>query len=84
MGKGSLTYISKGGIGSRNIGPLGRGQNIGGNKYAGVRTAAACLGELTTERGKGSLFEMTELGKVKNIVERKKRKRACTTIVHIK
>jgi len=40
--------------GSRNIGPLGRGSNIGRNIRAGVRTAAACLGELTTERGKGS------------------------------
>jgi len=29
MGKGSFTYKSKGGIGSRNIGPLRRGQFIG-------------------------------------------------------
>jgi len=41
-------------IGSRNIKPLRRGLNIGGNKSAGVKTAAACLGELTTEKEKGS------------------------------
>jgi len=51
-GKWCFTYKSKGGIGSRNIGPLGRGWNIGGNKRAGLKTMAACLGELTTEREK--------------------------------
>jgi len=42
-----------------------------------VKTAAACLGELTTERGKetkqGSLFETSlSLLKAKNIVARKR------------
>jgi len=42
MGKGSFISKSKGGIRSRNIGPLRR--EI---KHAGVRTAVACLGKLT-------------------------------------
>jgi len=51
-------------IRSRNIRPLRRGYNIGGTKRAGVRTAVACLGELTSKRGKrklnnDSLFETT-------------------------
>jgi len=38
---------SKGGIGSRNIDLLEEGRILAGNKYAGVRTAAACSGKLT-------------------------------------
>jgi len=62
-GKWCYIYKSKGGIRSRNIRPLGRGYNIGGNKREGVRTTAASVGELT-ERGKRklnncSLFETT-------------------------
>jgi len=30
------------------------GRILAGNKSAGVKTAAACLGELTTAKGKGS------------------------------
>jgi len=47
MGKRSFIYKSKGGIGSRNINLLEEGRILVGNKYAGVRTAAACLCELT-------------------------------------
>jgi len=52
MGKGSFIYKSKGGIGSRGSNQaisdlLEEGKILAGNKYAGVRTAAAWLSELT-------------------------------------
>jgi len=53
-----------------------------------VKTAAACLDELTTDKGKRKLNMAACLKrlwacKAKNIVARKEGKRACTTIIII-
>jgi len=49
MGKWSFIYKTKGGIRSRWSDLLEEGRILTGKKYAGVRTAAAYLGELDTK-----------------------------------